>query len=354
MQFVFEIFKETIAITVFVIVMMMIIEFINIKTKGIWTEFLRKSVWLQILFSALLGVIPGCLGAFIVVSLYIHRLIGIGALIAALIATFGDEAYILFGLSSSSALQLMGIIYLIAVLFGFTVNLFTKKKYIIREREPNFVIHSFETDCVKAKGGILINNFRKVSFNRALLLFGILIYFFVLITGYIGNHHQESIHNHGSNFFRSWLNYTFLFIAFIALILVIIVSDHFLEEHLWGHVIKHHFLKIFLWTFGAILIIHILLDFLNLENWISDNQLLILMLALLIGIIPESGPHLLFITLFISGSIPFSILLANSIVQDGHATLPLFAESKNSFLIVKGIKLVIGFLIGLSGVLMNW
>ena len=86
----------------------------------------------------------------------------------------------------------------------------------------------------------------------------------------------------------------------------------------------------------------------------GDNKFLILIFALLIGLIPESGPHLLFITLFINGSIPFSVLLANSIVQDGHASLPLLAESKKSFLVIKGVKLVIGFLIGISGYLMNW
>ena len=37
----------------------------------------------------------------------------------------------------------------------------------------------------------------------------------------------------------------------IALFIVAIVSDHFLEEHLWRHVAKRHMLGVFLWTLGA-------------------------------------------------------------------------------------------------------
>jgi hypothetical protein len=40
------------------------------------------------------------------------------------------------------------------------------------------------------------------------------------------------------------------------------------------------------------------------------------------------------------GSCSVSILLANSIVQDGHGALPLFAESRSSFFLAKGIKLI--------------
>jgi len=72
-------------------------------------------------------------------------------------------------------------------------------------------------------------------------------------------------------------------------------------------------------------------------------------LAILIGIIPESGPHIVFISLFINGTIPFSILLANSIVQEGHAGLPLLAESKRGFLWMKAISVTVGLIVGLLG-----
>ncbi len=142
-----------------------------------------------------------------------------------------------------------------------------------------------------------------------------------------------------------------MILALIEVFISATVPDHFLTNHLWGHVIRKHFLKVFLWTFGAFIIIHVGLEFLNLEDWLGKNLYLVLIIAVLVGIIPESGPHLIFLTLFASGSIPFSILLANSIVQDGHGALPLLAESRKSFIYMKAVNLLIGLLAGLIGIL---
>jgi len=68
-----------------------------------------------------------------------------------------------------------------------------------------------------------------------------------------------------------------------------------------------------------------------------------------VGIIPESGPHLVFVTLFSQGTIPFAILLANSIVQDGHGTLPLLAVSARAFIWLKVVNIVIGLVLGFLG-----
>ena len=74
----------------------------------------------------------------------------------------------------------------------------------------------------------------------------------------------------------------------------------------------------------------------------------------LVGLIPKSGPHLLFLTLFLEHAVPFSILRASSIVQDGHGMLPLLAESRRDFMKVKGINCLLGFLVGLCGVALGW
>jgi hypothetical protein len=87
----------------------------------------------------------------------------------------------------------------------------------------------------------------------------------------------------------------------------------------------------------------------NLETWLRSNQVTILIAAVLIGLIPISGPHMIFITLFFNQTIPFSVLLANSIVQDGHGAIPLLAESKKGFIAAKGINLLVGLIAGLTG-----
>ncbi|MCK5368493.1 MAG: hypothetical protein KAQ62_08065, partial [Cyclobacteriaceae bacterium] len=79
-----------------------------------------------------------------------------------------------------------------------------------------------------------------------------------------------------------------------------------------------------------------------------------LIVAVLVGIIPESGPHLIFVTLFAQGTIPISILLASSVSQDGHGMLPLLAESKKGFFAVKLVNIIVALLTGIIGYLLGF
>ena len=115
--------------------------------------------------------------------------------------------------------------------------------------------------------------------------------------------------------------------------------------------IKVHLPKIFLWTFGVILCLTIINNYVNINDIIDSKPLIILLAAIILGLIPQSGPHLIFILLYAQGSLPFSILLANSIVQDGHGALPLLAESRKAFFVSKGIKIAIALIVGIIGII---
>jgi hypothetical protein len=77
---------------------------------------------------------------------------------------------------------------------------------------------------------------------------------------------------------------------------------------------------------------HLLTNVLHLEAAIRSGRWIVLLIACLVGLIPESGPHLIFVTLFAQGVVPFSVLLASSVVQDGHGMLPMLAHSRREFL----------------------
>ena len=51
---------------------------------------------------------------------------------------------------------------------------------------------------------------------------------------------------------------------------------------------------------------------------------------------------------------PFSVLLASSVVQDGHGMLLLLADSRRYFFRVKGINFIVGLLLGLVGYFTDW
>ena len=115
---------------------------------------------------------------------------------------------------------------------------------------------------------------------------------------------------------------------------------------MWDHVLKKHLLNIFLWTLGALFAIRVLEVFVDVPSLVRGNYVVVLILASLAGLIPQSGPHLVFVTLYAQGAIPLGILVANSVVQDGHGTLPLLAVSKRSFIRLKLINLLFGLVLG--------
>lgn len=344
---------QSLTITLFVLSMMLIIDFLNVFSKGLWSEKIRKKPALQVLTGALLGIIPGCLGAYTAVSLYVHNIIGKGALVAAMIATSGDEAFFMFSIIPKTAIIIHLALFAIALIAGFLVNYFSKSgpvEFPVR----HFEIHTEADEKQRFSFSAVAGHLKNITWLRLLLILSLLVSIILitinfdhLLVGFGGTAEGHEGHEH---LHPRWISLTFLLVLSSSLFIVLVVSDHFISEHLLNHILKKHFLRILLWTFFTLLAIHFATRFVDLETLIGNNLFLVLIIAVLVGIIPESGPHFVFIMLFASGNLPFSILLASSIVQDGHGSLPLLAESQKNFFIVKAINVLAGLIIGVLGI----
>jgi hypothetical protein len=333
-----EVIRQTIMVTGFVFVMMLVIEYVNVLTSGTWGHGLARNRWGQYFLAAALGVVPGCLGAFAVVAMYSHRLLSLGAVVAAMIATSGDEQFVMLALIPHRAFLVFGACFVAGIVVGALVDTLGGKRFAAgticcdgleiheheRARWPLFEL------------GALRAHWRDCSAARGILATVLVLFLAAVITGQV----EPAAWN--------WVRVTLVVASAVALFIVATVPDHFLDEHLWRHVAKRHLPSIFLWTFGALTAIHFLLG----ERGgptigaAQGTQWIVLLLACLFGLIPQSGPHLIFVTLYARGAIPFGILLANSIVQDGHGMLPMLAQSRKAFFIVKGIAFAAGILIG--------
>ncbi len=122
---------------------------------------------------------------------------------------------------------------------------------------------------------------------------------------------------------------------------------HFIFEHIWEHIIKKHIWKIAIWTFVALLFVELSLRYLDLSSFTSNYKIVFLFIAALVGLIPESGPHIIFVKLFADGMIPFSVLLTSSIVQDGHGMLPMLSYSIEDTIKIKLFNFSFGIIVGL-------
>lgn len=269
---VLEVFLESLQITSFVLVMMIAVDLINVWTRGKLSAILHThSRWKQYFVTSFIGAAPGCVGAFAGVSLYMHGMIGFGAISGAMLATSGDEAFVMLAMFPKTALLLFFILAVIGSFSGKIVD------YIVRKFN------------IKVSQDCQVTQYHKAH------------------EGY----------------------------------------KHYLKEHVWHHIIKKHIWRTFLWTFGALFLLNVILAQYHIQQLAAEHALLLLFAGALIGLIPESGPNLIFVTMFAGGLIPFSVLFTNSMVQDGHGLLPMLSYSIRDSIYIKIFNFVIGIALGL-------
>jgi len=263
--------QESLKVTFFVLLMVIAVDFINVKTKGKLESILQSGKkWKQYFIASLLGTAPGCLGSFAGVSLYIHGMISIGALTGLMFATAGDEQFVMLALFPETALIIFSILLVLGIAAGYFTDYFIKK----------FNIQTC-TDC------------------------------------------EVKQYHPGKEGYK-----------------------HYFKDHIWIHIIKHHLVRIFLWTFGTLIIIEFGMTLVDLKSITSEYTFLLLILSALIGLIPDSGPHLIFVMLFANGFVPFSVLFTSSIVQDGHGMLPMLSYSVKDSVLIKSFNFIFGLMIG--------
>lgn len=270
-QLLASVLRWALQVTALVFVMMVVVDIVNVFTQGKLAALVRGRGSRQYVVAPLVGVVPGCVGMFTNVSLYIHGLISFGALAGGMIAGSGDEAFVMLAMFPKQAALLFALLFFCGMVFGWLVD---KLVLLLRLRPSE--------SCP------------------------------------VHQHHpgQE-------------------------------VFTHYLRHHVWEHILKKHLLRVFFWTTGALLLIELGLRYGTLQALTAQPTLWLLLCAAVIGVIPESGPHLLFVTLFAKGLIPFSVLFTSSFVQDGHGMLPLLSYSFRDFFWIKVINLAFGLSAGL-------
>ncbi len=327
--------KHGLMITLFVFAMMVFVDYVNVLTKGRMSSLMKGGSFRQYTMASFLGVTPGCLGSFMNISFYVHGFISFGAIVGGMLATSGDEAFIMLALFPGKALLLFGILFLLGVSSAYFVDKIILKLKIRSCQECQFSDMHDDEECRCLNVKEIFGHLKKISFVRFLLFILLLLGLFGFISGIIGPDKWD------------WMRITFVSLLSLAVFIVLTVPDHYLEEHIWNHIAKRHIWRIFLWSFGVLVLIGIGLKFWNLEDVVQAHLIWVLLLSSLVAIIPESGPHLIFVMMFDKGLIPFSILLTNSIVQDGHGMLPLLSYTVKDSLLIKSFNLIIGLGLGL-------
>jgi len=337
-----SIFKHALMITVFVFVMMLLVDFIDTVSERRMTKIMQGGLWRQYTLASFLGSTPGCLGAFMNVSLYVHGIISFGAIVGGMIATSGDEAFVMLTQFPGTALTLFVLLFFLGIFFAWVSD---KVIGIIGIVPCESCLEHQCDQCVPRKedwvnGGQIfksaniIQNVRSLSFTRFLLLAFIGSFLVLVLLGTLGPTHWN------------WKRITFIGLSVCSLYITAVCSEHYLHVHIWDHIVKKHLFRVFLWTFGALFFVHWGLAFWNLDAFVREHMMWVLLIGALIGMAPESGPHLIFVMMYAQGLVPFSVLFTASFVQDGHGMLPLLSYSVKDSILIKIFNLAFGIATG--------
>lgn len=261
--------RLTLKIVVMVTVLMSIIGYIEQRYDDKIKSIITDRPLVQIVSASLLGAVPGCMDAFLIVSLYIHGSVGFGALTAVMLSTAGDEAFIMLALIPDATLKIIMATIFLGIIGG-----------LMAEKITSYLHLEFDQSC---------------DFNE-----------------------RDGRRENG-----------------------------FLREHVVNHIILEHAPRLFLWIFVPLTVIDVLILGFDFASFVSGMPaLMLIVFAALLGVIPESGPHMVFVILFSRGLIPFPVLLVSTLSQDGHGLLPLLSHSIKDTVYVQVFTTVFSLAVG--------
>jgi len=281
--------------------------------------FLSKSKKFHVLIASLLGALPGCGGAIIVVTQYIQGRISFGALVAVLTATMGDAAFLILAVEPSTGL----LIFLIGIIFG------SISGYCID------FIHGEEFMQPNSKIDIKFEKVKK-TFVSNFNIFWLLLFIPGFVIG-IMTAFQIQINN---NFY----NNIFILIGSSGAILSIFMwSLNPLSDFQCSTDKSRGFISrvvdttnfVTTWVISGFLIFEILIYFINFDLKIFFDLWapFVPLVAILFGFLPGCGPQVVVATFYLNGYIPLSAELGNAISNDGDALFPAIALAPKAAII---------------------
>lgn len=246
-----------------------------------FTNFLNKSKKAGPLVGAFLGCVPQCGFSSVMSDLYARRSITLGTLIAVFIATSDEAIPILIANPNFTVdlLIMIGLKIAFAIAFGYLVD-------------------------------ITLNLFERKRMKKQL--------------AQISEHDLEHTHDYCMCNGHSD------------------TKEHCHEENIFLDAL-HHSVSIALYIFVATLLINIIVKYVGMEaltSWFGGNVYIQILLAGLIGLIPNCAASVFLVELYINGGIAFSAMFAGLSVGAGVGIIILFTKNVGKHKIWQNIAIL--------------
>tara|TARA_A100001037_G_scaffold306528_1_gene352364 strand:+ start:599 stop:1789 length:1191 start_codon:yes stop_codon:yes gene_type:complete len=348
------------AVTVFVAAMVLLFSWLQYATSGRFVELIQKNKKIQPIIGALMGLTPGCGGAIVMMPMYARGYVTYGTVIATLIATLGDSAFILIGaaITDSSFIAPMIAVHLISLFVGITWGYLVD----LTGTTPRKPLGSLgptigqEEKIIEPEGGSPLEDLpREIpeGIGYKILHQGYLLWWAVTTIGLIfailllvwsgqdADYNLELSYNIFTlNGFITWIG---LLGTTLSVILYIAQKNWFADDteatigdklHSMRETMVHAASETAFVTFW-VMIAYLVFEFTMLFAGIVEQDLekygsglVAVLIAAIIGLIPGCGPQIIAITAYTKDIISFPALAANAISQDGDALFPLLVRHK--------------------------
>lgn len=385
-----------IQVTVFVGVVLLFFGYLDYRQQGAFVAAIEKAKKYQPLIGSLLGIIPGCGGSILVMPLYVKDTVSFGTVVATLIATAGDSAFVTLTQAPRDFALVTFVSLIMGVVTGYVVDYYRigdwlkkkevqkeiadlGKKHEMAEAILNDVYHENPITCrscdlvhIGHEEGDEIDMLlhhqnppdpRKLGYRITHQAY---IVFWLVITGGFVLGILELLQV-DTNKLPGLPNIGLLVgaVGTIVMVLYMIFSEKFvqaqthedvehklfsLEETLIHNAQETAFVGT--WVFVAYLVYELGVYFAGGEKVVmaamASTGLAAVMLGVLVGVIPGCGPQVIFVSLYLKGMFPFAALLANAVSQDGDAIFPLIALDKKAAFWSTVINTIVAAIVGLT------
>lgn len=342
--------------------------YINYKTSGNFVNIISKNKKIQPLLGALLGALPGCGGSIVLMPLFISNKVTFGTIIASLIASMGDSAFLMMASDFRAYILVTIISFLVGVFTGYLVDYFKmeeklelhKCKNIKKSNKKELGLRSDEHVSCDIKSH---NKFYHIA-QKIVHGVGYKLYLSLLLVGFVfmvlahsGLEFEfiEKLHS-----FEELIAILGIISSFIYMIMTkkVIENENFeenehklmsLKETLIHSVSEISF--VIVWIFVAYILYDVVIYVAGgekaLVTLILGAGVLSVFAGAILGIVPGCGVQIVVMSFYLKGSLPFAALVANSISQDGDALFPLLAMDKKSAMWATIITTIPSIIVGL-------
>ncbi|NCC21376.1 MAG: hypothetical protein EOM26_02820 [Alphaproteobacteria bacterium] len=287
----------------------------------------RYRAW-HVPIAAVMGALPGCGGAIVVITQYVSGRLGFGAVVAVLCSTMGDAAFLLLAQEPQTALLVYAISMTAGVTFGYLVEFIHGKDFLKYESPDKRLVSDFGMVCGMPSR---ISPLRKpwIALMVPGLSLGIGAALQADTDAWFGPLAAYEP--------TTWIGLTGAFLC--ATMWALSPNMGPSVTNLTGNVAGPHPYKclidrvaidtnfVTVWVITAFLLFELALLWLDLDlHGLFEGVIWLMpLMATFIGFIPGCGPQIIVTTMYLNGIVPFSALIANAISNDGDALFPAIA-----------------------------